>query len=145
MLRVLSPTDLLALVILDQACFELPWSREQIEEELLHPRALAFGYFQGEHLSGALLARWIDAELWIFRIMVHPKSQRQGMAHQLLSCLPDEPVWLEVRAGNQPAIGFYEKEGFKRVAVRAGYYPPLLAGQTFEDALLMCKGTKVLT
>ena len=33
-------------------------------------------------------------------------------------------VLLEVRSDNAPAIAFYRRHGFERIAVRRGYYQP---------------------
>ena len=44
-------------------------------------------------------------------------------------------IFLEVRLSNHDAIGFYEKFGFKRDAIRYNYYE----GNPREDALLMSK------
>ena len=41
-------------------------------------------------------------------------------------------ITLEVRVGNIPAIGLYEKYGFKSLGVRKGYYQ-----DNNEDALIM--------
>ena len=45
-------------------------------------------------------------------------------------------VFLEVRASNEKAIGFYQKYGFKKDAIRENYY----SGDIPEDALLMSLG-----
>jgi ribosomal-protein-alanine N-acetyltransferase len=45
-------------------------------------------------------------------------------------------VFLEVRISNEKAIGFYQKYGFKKDAIRESYY----SGDMPEDALLMSLG-----
>ena len=123
----LGPTDLESLCELDKACFEKPWTREALLEELLHPDALNLAILP----KAAILTRQIAGERWIFRIMTHPDFRRQGLAERLLAALPKEPLWLEVSVLNTGAISFYEKEGFQVVARRPNYYP--------EDALVLCK------
>ena len=38
--------------------------------------------------------------------------------------LKDAPVFLEVRVGNDPAIGLYERYGFAKQGIRKNYYQP---------------------
>lgn len=123
----LRPEDLEALCELDRACFEKPWTREALLEELLHPDAFNLGILP----KAAILTRQIAGERWIFRIMTHPDFRRQGLAEKLLAALPKEPLWLEVSVLNTGAISFYEQAGFKIVGKRPNYYP--------EDALVMAK------
>jgi ribosomal protein S18 acetylase RimI-like enzyme len=48
-----------------------------------------------------------------------------------------QKIFLEVRAGNEPAIALYERMGYQRVGIRKAYYP-IHEGQR-EDALVMMK------
>ena len=123
----LGPDDIDALLELDQLCFEKPWTREALLEELEHPDALNLAILP----NAAILTRKIAGERWIFRIMTHPKYRRQGLAEQLLDVLPKEPLLLEVSVHNLGAIKFYEHAGFKIIAKRPNYYP--------EDALVMSR------
>jgi ribosomal-protein-alanine N-acetyltransferase len=119
-----------ALVALDGACFDKPWSEASLHEELSHPDASNWGIYPlPEGLAAAILTRLVGDERWIFRIMTHPEYRRQGLAKKLLEALPKEPLWLEVSEHNLSAIQFYKQAGFKLVAKRPGYYP--------EDALIM--------
>lgn len=80
-----------------------------------------------------------EAELLIFG--VRRDMQRRGLATSFLRAtlraLQAEGcgvVHLEVRRSNAPAIGLYEKLGFKTSGLRKGYY--LVNGRR-EDAILM--------
>ena len=44
-------------------------------------------------------------------------------------------LWLEVRAGNDPARTLYTRYGFQQVGLRRGYYPA--GGLQREDAVVM--------
>ena len=72
------------------------------------------------------------------RIAVAPQFRRHGAAEALLRRFLDDGreklafLTLEVRAGNVPAIGLYEKLGFEVVGRRKNYYR-----EEGEDALLM--------
>ena len=118
-IKKLTPSDLDALCELDQACFDKPWSRGALLEELSHPDALCLGILP----NAGILTRLMAGERWIFRIMTRPDYRRQGLAEQLLNALPKGPLWLEVSVLNTGAIQFYQQAGFKIVTRRPNYYP----------------------
>lgn len=127
------------LVALDAASFAKPWTAQHLLEELSCPDSLVLGYFSASRLVGALLARLVAGEGWIFRVMSHPSVRRHGFARDLLNDLwtswrekfgtvPE--FWLEVEDGNTPAIQFYRQAGFETISHRHLYY-----GE--KDALVM--------
>lgn len=69
-------------------------------------------------------------------IYIAENYRRLGYASQLLNYLLNHEeyndITLEVRSKNENAISLYEKNGFKRVAVRSNYY-------SGEDGYLMHK------
>jgi ribosomal-protein-alanine N-acetyltransferase len=71
-------------------------------------------------------------------LAVAPERRREAVGTKLLEALlerlptPDEPVTLEVRRSNAPALALYEKYGFKAAGVRRRYY-----ADNGEDALIM--------
>jgi ribosomal-protein-alanine N-acetyltransferase len=72
-------------------------------------------------------------------IAVDPRWQRRGLGTLILLDmtrvaleLGSRHLTLEVRVGNQPAIGLYRRFGMAPVGVRPNYYP-----ETGEDALIM--------
>ena len=95
----------------------------------------------GEEKNGAigyaLLRCFDDAEL-IF-IAVSDEHRGQGIGGRLLGRLISEAeirkagsIFLEVRAGNMPALKMYENAGFKAEGIRKGYYH-----DPKEDAVIM--------
>jgi len=77
-------------------------------------------------------------ECQINNVAVRPDKQRQHIGRILMTTVMDaagragaKTFTLEVRAGNAAAIALYEGMGFKRDAVRYGYY------SDGEDAVLM--------
>ena len=80
-------------------------------------------------------------EAFVQTLGVAPSAQRQGLGARLLQALLEEAarrrhstVLLEVRADNAPAIGLYERFGFRRTGIRRGYYQP-----SGTDALVMTR------
>ena len=100
-------------------------------------------YFSAFDENGKLVAYcgcWkIIEEAHVTTIAVLPEFRRKHIAECLLKAIIDECyknmikfITLEVRVGNIPAIGLYEKYGFKSLGVRKGYYQ-----DNNEDALIM--------
>lgn len=137
-IRRLYQGDLPFLLALDSQCFSAPWTKEQMADELAHRDGLVVGAFRGETLVGAVCARQMVDELWIFRIMTLPDLRRKGVARALVQRVEafaqqqrqPSDLWLEVNIKNIDAIAFYEREGFVRQSVRPNYYPD-------GDALIM--------
>jgi ribosomal-protein-alanine N-acetyltransferase len=91
-------------------------------------------------LAGYLVASRY-ADIWhLMNVAVDPPLRRRGLADALLEELigrvaPGEPITLEVRPSNGPAIALYERFGFRSAGTRPGYYR-----DTGEDALIMWLG-----
>ena len=89
-------------------------------------------------LLGYAEVRAVLDEGTLERIAVAPAARRRGIGEALLARLVREGrgrlafLTLEVRAGNAPTIGLYEKLGFRAVGRRRNYYR-----EEHEDALLM--------
>ena len=72
---------------------------------------------------------------------VLPENRRKGLALVMLKELDQKAIlnqshtlWLDVHVENTPALGLYQKSGYKEIYRRKGYYqnPP-------GDAVLMKK------
>lgn len=139
LLRPLTRADLPAAAELERACFSHPWTEQALAEDLDN-ELLTLLAAVGE--DGTLLGygevRTVLDEGTLERIAVAPQFRRHGAAEALLRRFLDDGreklafLTLEVRAGNVPAIGLYEKLGFEVVGRRRNYYR-----EEGEDALLM--------
>jgi ribosomal-protein-alanine N-acetyltransferase len=96
----------------------------------------------GETLIGYYVAMKGVDEVHLLNITVAPAFQGQGWAPLMLEALAGwsrgqnaQWLWLEVRASNLRALAVYERNGFRRVGMRKGYYPALGGGR--EDAVVM--------
>lgn len=111
---------------------------EQQAEKNTHP---VFENTVSSVLAGYFCGQVILDEAEVHRIAVCPDLRGKGYGQLLLEdfLMRAEKqgvisVLLEVRAGNAPAIGLYEKNGFARIGVRRGYYQ-----KPKEDALILQK------
>ena len=138
-LRPLTAADLPAAAALEAACFSHPWTERQLAADLDND-LLSLWAAEGEDgtLLGYAEARAVLDEGTLERIAVAPAARRRGIGEALLARLVREGrgrlafLTLEVRAGNAPAIGLYEKLGFREVGRRKNYYR-----EEGEDALLL--------
>lgn len=90
-------------------------------------------------VAGFVVARLVPPEAELESIAVEGNSQRRGVARKLFSALAAAlcrsgvaEIILEVRAGNEAALGFYRALGFVTDGRRKGYY-----ADPVEDAVLM--------
>jgi len=81
-------------------------------------------------------------EVHLLNVTVSPAHQGEGWGRVMLDALAvwsrgqgAQWLWLEVRASNTRAQGIYERQGYRRVGERKGYYPAS-HGQR-EDAVVM--------
>ena len=119
--------------ILDDVYGQSPWTLEQILADLGQPQSWYVFAYSGEELVGFLAMQETLYELEVVQIAVRKEWQGRGIAGQLLESLPQEKeVFLEVREGNTPARTLYQKQGFKEIGCRKGYYHA-----PTEDAIMM--------
>jgi [ribosomal protein S18]-alanine N-acetyltransferase len=92
-------------------------------------------------VAGFLVARGLVHETEILNLAVRLDARRAGVGTALLQeavswskVLNAERVLLEVRASNTAALKFYERQGFRTVGRRPGYYA---TPAPVEDALLL--------
>jgi ribosomal-protein-alanine N-acetyltransferase len=138
-IRPMTAADLERVHALECAAQASPWSLAHFTTELDNPCAhIDLCWRQGE-LAGFLCSWLIAGELQIQNLATAPAFRRQGVAARLLACVLErsrvaglESAWLEVRAGNRPAIALYERFGFREVARRPSYYAD------GEEAVVMC-------
>ena len=128
-LRELSAADIPSAAGIENVCFSSPWSEKTLLSELQNPLNKFFGAFFENTLAGYIGFQTVVDETSVFNVAVLPEFRRNGMGKALVEKLIDEAkksgskvVFLEVRAGNLPAINLYEKEGFVFFGLRKNYY-----------------------
>jgi len=128
-----STSDLAALVELEEAAFDEPWTQKAIAWELEAAESLVLllrrANAPGKGLSGWCCLRILGSEGELLRLAVHPRDHRRGHARILLETglmevrkQSVERVLLEVREDNIPAITLYRNFGFQPIGRRPRYY-----------------------
>ena len=138
LIKEMTAADVSGVAYLEKICFSTPWTEEGIAEELKNNFSHFLVAFCDGKMSGYIGVQEICGEAYITNICVLPEMRRKGIADALLKAAGSgaqsrkcEFITLEVRESNAPAIALYEKQGFKQVGKRKGFY-----SSPAEDALL---------
>jgi ribosomal-protein-alanine N-acetyltransferase len=134
LVQSMTQEDLPGVCVLEAEIFPDPWSRKIYEDTLVNSlydcRVIRQSEGQrGRSVMGYLCAQVAAGEAELHRIAVHPEYRGRGYGQALLEDFLQraaeagaETAFLEVRAGNHPAISLYIKNGFVRLGVRTDYY-----------------------
>jgi [ribosomal protein S18]-alanine N-acetyltransferase len=136
-IRPLAYADLPQVIAIERRAFTTPWSLAMFVLELSKPSGICLAAIRAGRIVGYLVCSRYDTVWHVMNVAVDPRLVRQGIASTLLDRLFDqagagEQYTLEVRPSNEPAIGLYERFGFRAAGKRRGYYH-----DNREDALIM--------
>lgn len=145
-------SDISAIAKLEKKLFSDAWSESMLSDCLLQKHyvlMVCVSSSEGapdtetttdfDNVIGYLISTHVAGEAELLRIGVAPEERRKGLGRGLMKAFvelcagretPD--AFLEVRAGNVPAISLYEQFGFRAVGTRKKYYH-----HPEEDACLM--------
>ena len=132
--------DVEGLEVIEQECFETPWSKESLEHDIAENKLATYivADLEGE-LIGYIGIWNIMDEGHINNVAVLPKYRRMHIATFLLNTLITateaagvKSHTLEVRASNTAAQDLYKKFGFVDSGRRPKYYE-----DNGEDAIIM--------
>ena len=143
-IRDAARSDLERLEELEQQCFSVPWTREQLESQLPDARHVFLAAEEDGRLLGYVGMMTVLDEGYISNVAVAPEARRRGIARALVSAILSRAeelslsfVTLEVREHNEPAIALYAGQGFAPVGLRKNYYD-----SPKENAILMTRYLK---
>ena len=138
--RSILPSDLDAILDVEQSAYDFPWSKNIFEKCLDHEYNSSVLECD-DQIVGYIIMLTVLQEAHILNFCIAPDFQRRQYGAFLLRTVIDhasssgvKQFFIEVRQSNQAAINLYKKEGFQKVGLRKGYYPAP-AGQR-EDALI---------
>ena len=138
-LERMQPGDLDAVVAIERAIYSHPWTRGNFVDALRADYACWVWREAGALVGYYVLAAAVG-EAHLLNFSIAATHQRRGCGSTLLERviaqareLQARSVFLEVRPSNAGAQRLYQRFGFRRVALRRGYYP---AHRGREDALV---------
>lgn len=133
--------DLNELVRMENENFAIPWTSEQFKYELTENQFSSTYIIYDDKVIGYINYWIIFDQSTLNKIAVDAAYRNQGLGQKLMDIFENDVKaneclveTLEVRVHNTNAIRLYEKNGFKTVTTKKGYY------QDGEDALYMVKG-----
>ena len=139
-LAPMAERDLDEVMAIENAIYSHPWTRGNFADSLragYECRVLRLG----PELVGYFILLLAAAEAHLLNLSVAAARQRAGYGSWLLAQAADaaaklgaRSLFLEVRPSNRGAQALYTRFGFRRIAVRRGYYPALTGR---EDALVL--------
>lgn len=137
--RDLAARDLKAILVIEAASFQDPWSAESFRSMLAQSQTLATVVERSGAVAGYCVAWMVGDEAELTNLAVEPGLRRTGLGRALLDQLLDTiaarggaTLYLEVRESNAAAQALYRSRGFEVTGRRKSYY----SGPT-EDALIM--------
>lgn len=141
-LRQADTSDVDGIYEIERESFATPWSRETIENELAKNTFAKYFVLEKEDEVIGYIGMWlIIDEAHVTNVAIKEKYRGMGYGTVLLEYALDVAedygmigITLEVRTGNEVAIGLYEKYGFTVEGKRPNYYQ-----DTNEDAYIMWK------
>jgi len=144
-LRPMTLDDLPQVYRIELDSFTLPWPFNSYVYELTGSNvsrcfvAATTGAGDRKKIVGMIVIYLIEDEAHVATFAVHQEFRQNGIGWRLLHHALKETcsqgathAFLEVRAGNLPAINLYKKFGFINVGTRKNYY-----ADNHEDAILM--------
>ena len=93
--------------------------RAVIRRKLGVGRELFLVAVAGDRVVGTVVGGWDGFRGWMNHLAVHPRHRRQGVGRRLVAALEAAlkalgcpKLNLQVRAGNEVVVGFYERLGY---------------------------------
>ena len=132
--------DLGEVMRIEEAIYSHPWTRGNFADSLVAGYECRT-WRTGSDLLGYFVLMVAAGEAHLLNLSVAPAWQRKGHGSALLReaaaiarLRGGRGIFLEVRPSNAGAQALYTCFGFRRIAVRRGYYP---AHSGREDALVL--------
>ena len=133
-------SDVPQIAEIEKQCFSDAWSKEAFESGMNSPFFYGILFEEGGQVCAYACEMVVFEDAEILNVAVSPPFRRRGLGEKLLLALEEyakgkgaERLLLEVREGNIPARGLYEKQGFSAFGIRKNYY------EDGENAVVMQK------
>ncbi|MBE5928233.1 MAG: ribosomal-protein-alanine N-acetyltransferase [Lachnospiraceae bacterium] len=138
-IRMMDYNDIEEIFAIEAECFTEPWTKESFKYSVDTESDYSVVAVCDGRVCGYLMLRITYDSADIMNVAVAASYRKKGIAGLMMQDVIGyaknkgvESFLLEVRESNAPAIGLYEKMGFKTIGRRKGYYT-----SPTEDALVM--------
>lgn len=130
-LREYHPSDLDALVALDQACYapEIAYSRREMRAYLKFPNAECLVAEERGEIVGFILTAHEDNYAHIITLDVAERFRRRGIGSALVVAAEERlrargtaRIGLETAVTNEAAVAFWRKHGYRTREILPDYY-----------------------
>ena len=142
LLRPMTAKDLPAVLAIEEAAYQFPWS-EKTFHDCLQNGYCSWLLVTGDDISGYAMMSIYVGEAHILNLCIKPMLHNRGLGCILLEYLLElakthhaDKIFLEVRPSNSRAIGLYKKLRFDEIGIRKDYYPSYFGR---EDALILTR------
>ena len=129
------------IAALEREVFSNPWTPEMIQSSMTSDFDRVEVQEKDGVFQGYVIYSVVCDSADLLRIAAMPEYRRQGVGTVLMDCMIKacesagvQNIFLEVRQSNVPAIGMYDRFGFKEISRRKRYYT-----SPVEDCIVMQK------
>lgn len=140
-IRPMTEEDLEQVETIERESFSVPWSFDAFKSAMALPHTIYLVACAGREILGYCGMYISLDEGEIPNVAVRPDARNRRVGERMLSELLRRgadrgvaSVFLEVRAGNEPARKLYARLGFEAAGVRKNFYE-----KPVEDAVIMWK------
>jgi ribosomal-protein-alanine N-acetyltransferase len=137
--------DLTQVMAIEKVAFSNPWTLEMVKKELTQDWSTILlaeePAVTGMEVLGFSIFWLVADEIHVLNVATAERHRRRGIGRAVIEATLDygrahrcRIASLEVRRGNQAAIGLYKALGFKAVGMRPNYYT-----DDREDAVVMVR------
>ncbi len=138
-LRILSFSDLPAILKIENASYSTPWREATFEGLMRRHDTDIIGMTVMGRLVGYAICWTVGEQAELGNLAVIPSERGKGIGTRLIAAATERVhergarvCFLEVRVSNEIARGLYERAGFRAIGRRRDYY-----AKPREDAIVM--------
>lgn len=131
--------DLRSIVEIEEASYNTPWDKDQLESLLIQPEVEGWGLYVDGKIHAYAILRYRTRHAFVETLTVHPDHRRTGFATNLMTHVTrraetrgSRSLVLEVHEANLAAQLFYKGLGFSVIKVMHGYFDDGADGYLFS-------------
>jgi len=134
--------DLKAIARIEEASYNQPWNKDELEALLIQPEVEGWGLYSGGKVMGYAVVRYRTRHAFLETLTIHPKFRRLGMGSELMRFIfgrasqqGSRSMVLEVHETNLGAQLFFADLDFNVIKVLHSYFDDGADGYLFARRL----------